>query len=93
MTAESKQGAGSATQVSALIWRLREFRFTPLGWQELLGYLQNVLKGLWLDLFYLEKKVQPAQSFGCAAPAAEGQRAAAFPEKSAEDGGGWPLPV
>lgn len=60
MTAESKQGAGSATQVSALIWGLREFRFTPLGLQEFLGYLWNVLKGLWLDLFYLEKKAQPA---------------------------------
>lgn len=73
MTTELKQDAGSATQVSALVWVLPEFRFTPLGLQELLGYLWNVLKGLWLDLLYLEKKAQPAQSFGCAAPAAEGQ--------------------
>lgn len=44
-------GCGSATQVSVLIWRLQQFRFIPLGLQEILGYLWNVLKGLKLNLF------------------------------------------
>lgn len=55
-------GCGSATQVSVLIWELGKFRFISLGLQEILGYLWNVLKGLGLNLFSLEKQAWAAQS-------------------------------
>lgn len=45
-------GCGSATQVSVLIWGLWQFRFIPLGLQEIMGYLWDVLKGLRLNLFF-----------------------------------------
>lgn len=57
-------GCGSATQVAVLIWGLRQVRFIPLGLQEILGYLWNVLKGLRPNLFDLEKKAA-----GCPIPA------------------------
>jgi hypothetical protein len=89
-------GCGSATQVSVLIWGLAEFGFIPLGLQEILGYLWNVLKGLGLNLFRLEKKVQAAQAhlqaprpWLCRKPVSQPH----FLRQLLEAGAGQPLPV